>query len=192
MEVVLAVGEERASNPAVCASLTPNELTVKHGRLMSVQSVKREVHTAGLSMNDDSFQQGHGLFFFFFQQEWTFRGCYNNASKYTCPYNITFTAQNWPRVMWFMGCFVVLGWVSICFVSWISKSVCCSLQGIKFFRFCFVFFFFTRTTKMARFLSQFPSLNLGVLQGKCQLRSCCSDFFVLFFCRSYFRGYLRS
>ena len=67
MEVVLAVGEERAILQCAPPSQR-NELTVKHGWLMSVQSVKREVHTAGLSMNEDSLQQGHGLFFslFFF------------------------------------------------------------------------------------------------------------------------------
>ena len=65
MEVVLAGGEEQVI--LQCAPpLRLNEVTVKRSRLMSVQSIKREAHTAGLPTNEDRLQQGHGLFF---QQE---------------------------------------------------------------------------------------------------------------------------
>ena len=49
--------------------LRRNEVTVKRSRQMSVQSVKRETHTAGLLMYDNCVRQGHGLFFFFNKSE---------------------------------------------------------------------------------------------------------------------------
>ena len=63
MEVVLPGGEEPVILQCV-PSLRENELTVKRGWLVSVQSVEREAHTAGLPTNEDGLRQGHGLFFF--------------------------------------------------------------------------------------------------------------------------------
>ena len=51
-------------NPAVCVPpLQWNELMVMCSRQVSVQSVEREVHTAGLPMYKDGLRHGHGLFF---------------------------------------------------------------------------------------------------------------------------------
>ena len=68
MEVVLAGGEEWVILQRA-PPLQQNELTVKRGWLMSVQSIEREAHTAGSPMNEDGLRQGHWLLFFFFQQE---------------------------------------------------------------------------------------------------------------------------
>ena len=65
MEVVLAGGEEWVILQRA-PPLQQNELTVKHGWLMSVQSIEREAHTAGLPTDEDGLRQGHGLFFLLF------------------------------------------------------------------------------------------------------------------------------